>query len=433
MKCLVEWLSLLGLACLVAGCGSPAEDAQGDTRQNGVGANSVPYWRVEAREYPYLGESGRMVCRVRTHEFPDGSPPLVDVEEYEFDVMNELLQGRGDLHSDLLESMQSAGITSIETCDEARSFVSMRNAFEGDPASIQAVAAAFRDADVVDPGALPEEPADALVDKVAFGYEQYWGYSVRIQVHGVVGACSAVLIGPKALLTAQHCVRTASNQFIYVDYGVNSTTNCISPFCSLFPPSGWGPSAPSPNARVFRFPNYTNNAANDLALVVPMFGGFQTSWAAPANTSSSWIRMYRDVAHYGDEFWIMGYGFAGNGDVGGGVSRVSNYRVSIESNNPQGAPTFGAEIVSSGTRFCHMDSGGPAVNDLLFTNDVVLGLASRADFSDGNTSCPSPGDWETWTALWGKVPWITTQLANQSPPIPCNQYTGGNGTYVRCW
>jgi hypothetical protein len=141
--------------------------------------------------------------------------------------------------------------------------------------------------------------------------------------------------------------------------------------------------------------------------------------------------MYKDVELYGERFWLMGYGFAGNGDVGGGVSRTSNYEESIESDHPEGSAYFTATVESNGIRFCHMDSGGGAISDRLFTNDVVIGLASRADFSDGNTSCPSRGDTEKWTAMYGKVPWIKAELDKLN--LACNEYSGGNGTYTRCW
>jgi hypothetical protein len=430
IKRTIEWSLLFGIACTLLACSSAPGDA--GERTSASAAPGTPYWQDLEGNYPYLGASGRSVCRVRTHEFSDGSPTEFDVEEYEFDTMNEMLAGTRELEPELVAQMKAAGLTNVSGCDDARRFVAMRNAFEEDPANILKAADALRAAESALVHRLPEEPSDSQVDKIAFGYEDYaWPYSVRIQTFGVTGACSAVLIGPNALITAQHCVGTAANQFMYVDYGVNSTTNCISPGCDSFPPWSWGSSPPFvANVKVIRFPGYTNNASADLALVVASFWGSTLSWLAPANTSSSWIRMYKDVALYGDRFWLMGYGFAGNGNLGGGVSRTSNYEESIES-EIAGSAYFTATIESNGIRFCHMDSGGGAISDRLFNNDVVIGLASRATFSDGATSCPSRGDTEKWTAMYGKVNWIKAELAKLN--LVCNEYSGGNGTYARCW
>jgi hypothetical protein len=133
-------------------------------------------------------------------------------------------------------------------------------------------------------------------------------------------------------------------------------------------------------------------------------------------------RVYRD-----DEFWIFGYGVAAASGVGFGVSRVSNYRVAIESDT---AASFTVDVVANGTRACEGDSGGGAINDTLFTNDVVLGVASTADSVSGY--CPDPGATQYWTALYLKTSWIKDTLSNLGA-ANCIWHQGGNGDYMRCW
>jgi len=114
---------LIGLA--VAGCNAPPVELV-DPAFLGQAE-----WQLVDREYPYTGENGEMVCGEWQRPSPETDEIIeLDREIYHPEVMNRQLYGEPlpgeEIDPEIIEAIRAAGTVSVETCEDARGFLEIK-------------------------------------------------------------------------------------------------------------------------------------------------------------------------------------------------------------------------------------------------------------------------------------------------------------------
>jgi hypothetical protein len=143
----------------------------------------------------------------------------IDREVYHPEVMNRQLDGQPlpgeEIDPEILDAIRAAGIASIETCEDARGFLQIKqNVIESQPFVPEHDAGTGTDSPL--PGAVFDEAFPGTLDKVIDGqtYNNPPTVAVRVWNGASVGQCSGTLIGPRHLLT----LRTASTSAVLSAY-----------------------------------------------------------------------------------------------------------------------------------------------------------------------------------------------------------------------
>jgi hypothetical protein len=393
------------LGCLVFGC---SEGRELETPKTVSG----DAWVAVPGNYPFLGEHGDNVCAEWRMQSPGTQEWEVERESYWFGRMNEILAGTETVDDPEAIAAIRTSIPEVRTCEDARNFTRLRREF--DEAHPRTIEPPFELDTVVD-----NEEFDALPEPVIARVAESRNFLSKPTVRLNGGACSAVLIGPSALLTAAHCLPNI-NAFqtlqITVDYGFRdgAWTPCInSDDCSTTTASG------------FPFPGYTGvgDAPRDLALIVS-----NVPWKAPANTADSWARLLARAPVVGEQFWIEGYGWNANSGGSPGTERRSLQFETVES---MGTRHWIARVTQGRGRGCKHDSGGPANNDHYLIGKPGNFAATAFGvftYAPQHPYCPDLGETLTYTQISDKLTWVEPFIAGG-----CYHGSSNNNPYWRCW
>jgi hypothetical protein len=143
---------------LAIGCGD-----QGSPNPN---ENLTSEWQLVEREYPYPSPRGGTVCaeyrRLAEHGLVE-----VDRETYFLDKINDKLDGRIDLDSEVRASIRGDGLTRVSTCEDARNFMRLTHEYFESRPSLDPVAPPPEE----EPAPEEERPqsSDRRIDKVREG------------------------------------------------------------------------------------------------------------------------------------------------------------------------------------------------------------------------------------------------------------------------
>jgi hypothetical protein len=337
-----------------------------------------------------------------------------------------------EISAEILDAIRAAGISTVETCEEARSFIRIkRDIIDSKPYFVELDALTDEDSPL--PGASFDEGSVASgareeVEKVIDG--QLWTNPPTVAVRrfstaGVLESeCSGTLIGPAHLLTSAHCF--TGNGTFKIAVAANGGGSCISANQPAANPCLTSPTAT--NVTVTRHPGYSGQGDwdDDMAIV-----RHNTAWLAPANTSSFWMRINNMTGALSANYWVSGYGVhfwnGANSDRMGRIAlQVQNIDWADQKTWFSLRDTFGVGAPCTG------DSGGPAILTS-FGFDLNIGVqASTARYA--GHSCPSVEEPHQFRyAHPGRVgAWIAATVAGSGGT--CTDFLHNNTWhYLRCW
>src|SRR5260221_5636075 len=332
---------------------------------------------------------GATVCGFS--QFDNGGYTVRRFETFNFARMDARLAADSELRA-------RAGMPAVASCEQARQFISVLNAYELELPTIEHPSA---------PTVEGPEP----VEKIHLG-ETVTSTTGQNPQGGIVElnslGCSGSFITGRHILTAGHCV--AGNGTINLSYRA---------------PTLAGGTLQTESFTVTRNPawNGNGNRSNDHAILTRDAGDL--AWAVNGNR----FRWYTGGTKTGIGLAIFGYGAFGNDGTGAisGVLRTGQSFADINLNSH----TDGYFHATAHTaKACRGDSGGPAVRQLSGSgNDalpVIWGTFHGAVFSDN--VCPADCDDMYWTKTTTDQSFIEGVLG-----FSCTRFSNSDGTYARCF
>lgn len=292
----------------------------------------------------------------------------------------------------------------VETCDDARHFTEVANAYDEEFPEDESTAEAIPAAPVLPLEALPVDGPD--LDELPEGVTPIYKGDVYNGILGVVklgSGCSGAFIRNDVILTAAHCFGSGGTRNVTIREGENNVRTV--------------------SANVIIHPSYTGTGDrfDDTALVF-------------VNGNLPWVRnpwlLYRGPTTKGTRLHIYGYGnttLNGYGFNSPNSLRYGDGGARVKVDYHKGTGYFRA---TAGTaRVCKGDSGGPAVgNYSIFSKGTIWGTVWGGETS-GNETCPRKGHKMWWTKVSTKTNWIAQRLGT------CTFYGdyGKSGSTARCY
>jgi hypothetical protein len=321
--------------------------------------------------------------------------------------MNEHLSGRGSLDAGAVAYMKNAGLSRVESCDDARRYIELQHEYL-DARSTEVVAPT--PGTDIDPGS-DLGPTDGSTDKVADGMPSFLRSIVRVQVWNgsSFGTCSGVLINTRVLLSAARCFVADGYYDLRVDQGRPQGGNGASSMGCL---SGGNSCSNSPsglNARVFRYPGFggTGDTRNDLAVVINNTPWAHSAPSHPEELPFTFEQLTENAPGVGHMFTVAGFGAHASTGSGLGIRRESITRQQIDTS----FSGYWRCTVDQGVgRPCRGDEGSPAINSSTSGSAMAFGLFSNFSGQGPGGFCNNPGDYFRYTRVDDKLAFVNNML-----------------------
>jgi trypsin len=328
---------------------------------------------VSADDAPAVSADGAVDCSSGREDLP---------EYYYFDVLDARLQA-----PEVASLAQARGVGPVTDCASARDASAL----------LRELTEASLDTELAD--SLPQHSEQKIYDGMASSMP----FVVKLSIGG--NLCSGSLISAQWLVTAARCFTAGGAQQVGVQLA-NGTV--VSPAGQEF---------------VVRHPNFGGGIGDsfDIALVR------STGWLAPANNSSSWVRVFGRQLYTNALVRIYGYGASSGTGSGLGVQRTGKRQVRVDAS---GSDFFRADAVAGEGRPCTGDSGGPALTQTT-SFPTVAGIAS---WYFGTNNCPPEGAGFYYRQTGTVSTWIMNTInADPNTAADCVRTSVSDYSYLQCW
>ena len=412
MRCrCTPWAACVALGMLVLGCTGKDSDKEQTSAEESL------------KDLDCTNEEGR----------PEDLLPAQDRDVYHPDVMAMYLEKFDFLRKEL-------GTTSVTTCEQAWKFAQLYEEHREEIVDAMAAedlpemdvpemddsgdVAGGEDDAVPEPEGLEDQTeappieegdtaaeasvtqsAPAEIEKITNGIDSNYGFDISLVVGGA--ACSATVIGARAILTAAHCVPATG--WYQIDLRYQFTPGAAT--TSIFAGARW--------IYLYRHPYYFGEGNNDWDV------GVGVMWENYASYLPSWMwtKLYAGDISTGGLQYHVGYGLTGPGTSYGhqhyGYGKISYV----------GARSYGMEPwdPSYPRAICQGDSGG-STGMWLDGAFVLYGINSAA-------WCGAVNNSTSYAAIVTRVRYnmdfVEPALANSN--IFCQHGTAGGAAIRYCW